>query len=254
MMISTSQQQRVSTCFAAFLCLLFVKSLTATDILNMTNAITRNQFVFQTSKPSMFQAPTRQPFCKPIQKCLSSTTVSNADKLIACNFINISNLEEFWTANQVFVSHWNEFLTQIGLLINLKSLLILYSRGSIPSTIGCLAKLIYFDFSGNELIETIPSTVGSLTELTQLNMSSNLLKGTIPSSIASLTKLEYLFFYVNKLTWTIPFSLGSLSKLIYSICMLINLLEKFHRPWDHSLIWGIVFCKVTYWKVHYHHP
>jgi hypothetical protein len=56
----------------------------------------------------------------------------------------------------------------------------------------------------NNLAGTIPSSIGSLAKLTGLRANINSLTGTIPSSIGSLTNLTLLQISMNKLTGLVP--------------------------------------------------
>jgi Leucine-rich repeat (LRR) protein len=77
-------------------------------------------------------------------------------------------------------------------------------KGTIPSSLGSLTRLVTLWLDYNNLKGTIPSSLASLTQLTDLNLEFNNLKGTIPSSLASLTKLTYLRLCGNALTGLVP--------------------------------------------------
>jgi hypothetical protein len=64
--------------------------------------------------------------------------------------------------------------------------------------------LNYMILFSNNLKGTIPSSLVSLTRLVNLNLFSNNLKGTIPSSLASLTQLIGLGLNDNALTGLVP--------------------------------------------------
>jgi Leucine-rich repeat (LRR) protein len=155
------------------------------------------------------------PLCKAFQ-CSSSP--SDADKIIACNYVKIPDLEKCFTTKELEVYHFDVPIpAQIGVLTNLNSLSIWNSGGGgggpIPSSIGCLTKLTYLNFSPSDLKGTIPSSIGLLTELVYLNFYENHLQGSIPSHIGLLKKLKTLTLSANELTGSIPSSLGSLTGL-----------------------------------------
>ena len=83
-------------------------------------------------------------------------------------------------------------------------------KGSIPSSIGNLDYLAYFDLSYNEISGNIPDSVGNLVNLTYFALTSNKLNGSIPSSIGKLKNLEQLWLLDNQLTGEIPVSIGNL--------------------------------------------
>ncbi|KAL7133936.1 hypothetical protein ABFS83_12G173000 [Erythranthe nasuta] len=76
--------------------------------------------------------------------------------------------------------------------------------GSLPSEVGQLINLGYFDVSENLLSGEIPSTLGSCVTLERLNMAANSFEGAIPSSFTSLRGLEYLNLSRNNLSGQIP--------------------------------------------------
>ena len=113
------------------------------------------------------------------------------------------------------------------------------SSGTIPTRIGNLNRLAYFDISdnsysgtipeklvspiymnayifqtftahGNRLSGTIPSTIGLLTNLLVFDVGQNQLNGTIPSELGDLKQLGYLDASYNSLMGTLPHSLGQL--------------------------------------------
>ncbi|KAJ3304156.1 hypothetical protein HDU76_005244, partial [Blyttiomyces sp. JEL0837] len=85
--------------------------------------------------------------------------------------------------------------------------------GSIPSSIGSLAKLSTIDFSLNSFSGQIPDSIGSLSQLQTLDLAENLFSGKIPDSIGSLSQLERLSLADNAFTNSIPDTLGNLRKL-----------------------------------------
>ena len=88
-------------------------------------------------------------------------------------------------------------------------------RGTIPTSIGNLAKLQYLDLSGAALTGTIPGSIGNLVGLLHLDLHSCQLSGTLPGSIGSLLYMQWLSLSSNQLVGTIPASVGGLISLRY---------------------------------------
>jgi PT repeat len=83
--------------------------------------------------------PTHNPTHNPTQQddeCTSS--VSEADTLIACEYINAPDLKRCSYAKTIYLRSKDYIPTQIGLLTQVTSLSFKNSNGSLPSTIGCL--------------------------------------------------------------------------------------------------------------------
>jgi len=74
----------------------------------------------------------------------------------------------------------------------------------IPSTVGNLKKLGYFDVSTNKLSGPIPASLGNCKSLYHLTVNDNMLSGHIPQSLADLTNYIYVDFSNNKLVGQIP--------------------------------------------------
>jgi Leucine-rich repeat (LRR) protein len=78
--------------------------------------------------------------------------------------------------------------------------------GDIPTSIGELVGMAYFNLSSNAFAGTIPTAIGSLLNLQSLDLSNNRLGGTIPQSFATLSQLQTLRLANNNLTGRIPSS------------------------------------------------
>lgn len=85
--------------------------------------------------------------------------------------------------------------------------------GSIPTTIGILAKLKVLSLGSNQLSGSIPDEIWTLVNLTNLDLSSNQLNGSIPPAIGSLSNLLTLKLDHNQLEGIIPSAVGQLTKL-----------------------------------------
>ncbi|KAL7195402.1 hypothetical protein ACSBR1_035596 [Camellia fascicularis] len=132
--------------------------------------------------------------------------------------------------------------------------------GKIPSSIGKLINLNFFDASSNQVNDTIPAELGLLSNLRHLDLSSNqlsgqlppikipnsfqyldlshnFLNGPIPRELDQFENLEYLRLNDNDLNGTIPTRLAYLSQLQH-----LNL--------AHNNLSGRVPCNVYSIKVH----
>eukprot|EP00300_Choanocystis_sp_HF-7_P007665 c15434_g1_i1.p1 GENE.c15434_g1_i1~~c15434_g1_i1.p1 ORF type:complete len:903 (+),score=163.92 c15434_g1_i1:51-2759(+) len=87
--------------------------------------------------------------------------------------------------------------------------------GTIPTQVGLLTNLMYWDLLENDLTGTIPSQVGKLTNLMYWDLSSNALSGTLPTSIGLMTSLEFCDLYLNEFTGTVPTQSGHLTQLVH---------------------------------------
>jgi hypothetical protein len=86
--------------------------------------------------------------------------------------------------------------------------------GSIPTDIGALADLTYFNVAQNSIGGTIPTEFGQLTNLRYLALAINRIHGTIPAEIGALVQLTVLSLRTNCLTGTLPEELTSLTDLV----------------------------------------
>jgi Leucine-rich repeat (LRR) protein len=119
--------------------------------------------------------------------------------MVACNFLNITNLSD--CQNTTKFDMINDNVTTVG--------------STIPNEIGLLTQLTHLDMYGEGLMGTIPSSIGNLVQLTWLNVFSNSLTGTIPSSLGNLVALTIFSFDYNHFIGTIPSSLGNLVRLTF---------------------------------------
>ncbi|EEF28996.1 serine-threonine protein kinase, plant-type, putative [Ricinus communis] len=86
-------------------------------------------------------------------------------------------------------------------------------KGNIPSEIGVLSNLITLHLQNNELVGSIPVTIGGLQKLQRLYLHGNLLYGSIPTDICHLSNLGELFLSNNSLFGPLPACFGDLISL-----------------------------------------
>ncbi|MDE2640429.1 MAG: hypothetical protein OXI03_07585 [Chloroflexota bacterium] len=85
--------------------------------------------------------------------------------------------------------------------------------GTIPASLGDLARLTALDLTANELIGPIPAALGNLARLESLALGWNGLTGAIPEALGNLTRLRALDLRNNRLTGAISPELGNLAQL-----------------------------------------
>ncbi|KAK8622621.1 hypothetical protein V6N13_117530 [Hibiscus sabdariffa] len=90
-------------------------------------------------------------------------------------------------------------------------------RGSIPSEIGNLSRLIRMELDDNVLTGLIPTTFGELKELQSLSLMENKLQGSVPYELCQLNNLAFLFLTSNNLSGPIPSCLGLNNLLILNL-------------------------------------
>lgn len=85
--------------------------------------------------------------------------------------------------------------------------------GSIPSELGVLTTLIYFQSLNNNMQGQLPSQLQKLTNLATVILAYNELSGTIPSWINTWSALEFFYLSNNKFSGSLPTSIQSLKYL-----------------------------------------
>jgi Leucine-rich repeat (LRR) protein/sugar lactone lactonase YvrE len=174
-----------------------------------THAPTRSP----TASPTSF--PTAMPTVAPSLSPASYDAIENA---FLCDFIASTNVAtrglSGWTcatASQKCLS-WGGVTCGSGAMVTI-DLTNNAIRGSLPSSVGSLSKLIIFVLSNNLMNGTIPSSIGGMSKLTKLQLDSNSFSKTIPASTGSLSNLILAYFHINKLTGSLPSTVGSLTNI-----------------------------------------
>ncbi|WZZ82245.1 hypothetical protein YC2023_102817 [Brassica napus] len=85
--------------------------------------------------------------------------------------------------------------------------------GIIPSSLGNLKQLIYFDVFSNKLSGNFPSALLNLTQLSTLDLSYNQFSGSLPPNISQLSRLDSFSVGGNSFVGVIPASLFKISSL-----------------------------------------
>ncbi|QHO39035.1 uncharacterized protein DS421_4g125580 [Arachis hypogaea] len=126
-------------------------------------------------------------------------TVMSANTMVAAS--NSSSLNEEQKA--LLHSGWTEG-RDISKHCNWTELTGLELKGTIPSEISTLTKLMYLDLSSNYLEGELPTPISNLTQLKLVNVASNFLRGVIPSTFGQLKCLAQLSLHSNNLEGPIP--------------------------------------------------
>ncbi|XP_022760848.1 probably inactive leucine-rich repeat receptor-like protein kinase At2g25790 [Durio zibethinus] len=158
---------------------------------------------------------------------------------------------------------WNQNLTgylpktNLSLALELLDLSFCSFSGSIPSSFGNLTRIIFIDFSENDLGGQIPdvfenlnkltsltfyscnfsgqlpTTLFNLTQLTQLDLSQNQLEGALPNHVSKLQLLEAFWVHDNQISGRLPswlFTLPSLQQLDLSYNKLTGPIDQIQKP------------------------
>ena len=64
--------------------------------------------------------------------------------------------------------------------------------GPIPTEIGLLDTLIYFDIDHNRITGTIPTEICRMTELRGIALQNNKLRGELPTCVDQFENLQFL--------------------------------------------------------------
>ncbi|XVE80743.1 hypothetical protein DITRI_Ditri15bG0004800 [Diplodiscus trichospermus] len=95
--------------------------------------------------------------------------------------------------------------------------------GEIPSNLGVLSSLLFFNMSRNHLFGSIPTSIGELNTTEVIDLSDNMLNGSIPSEIGGALSLKELRLQRNFLSGKIPTPIVNCSSLTTLILSRNNL-------------------------------
>ena len=87
--------------------------------------------------------------------------------------------------------------------------------GALPSALGDLTRLQWFDLGRNQLSGRIPPELGDLTNLRVLSLYANQLSDALPPELGNLTNLQWLWLGYNELSGELPLSLVDLTNLTW---------------------------------------
>lgn len=136
---------------------------------------------------------------------------------------------ELWNYDLLFLSkhetcQWYDVFQppvgQVGVLCNQNSNTIVglsfisnQLDGSLPTELGVLTTLTYFESIANNIKGTIPDTLQKLTGLTTAVLAYNQITGTVPSWLSKWEALEFLYLSNNLITGSIPPTFNQLQQL-----------------------------------------
>ena len=89
--------------------------------------------------------------------------------------------------------------------------------GPIPSELGQLSSMFYFNLRHNELTGTIPTQLGNMKGLSWLILNENNLSGPIPSELGGFFALDDFWLQDNQLSGEVPEELSSLGMMDNSL-------------------------------------
>ncbi|XP_058094890.1 MDIS1-interacting receptor like kinase 2-like [Magnolia sinica] len=130
------------------------------------------------------------------------------DRLRSVVGINLQNTSLQGTLDNLSFS---SFPNLVGLILNQNLL-----RGTIPTQICSLSKLILLDLSANQLSGALPPSLANLTSILELHLSNNMITGVIsPHFFTNWTRLTSLDIHNNQLTGQVPSRISLLRNVIY---------------------------------------
>ncbi len=155
-------------------------------------------------------------FCNTPNADCANITCRQIDSLALVAFYysaDVPNSSLVWNLDQPIDTWYGVGLNQNNCVttLNLSELNIC---GELPSEMGNLESLTYFDINENCLSGSIPPEMGQLSNLTYINISNNYLSGNIPPELSNLSNLASLILSGNNLSGNIPPELSNLSNLV----------------------------------------
>jgi hypothetical protein len=122
--------------------------------------------------------------------------------------------------------------------------------GTLPDTIGLWTALTYFRVSGNfALTGTLPNSIGQWTALTHFNVSENLNMGDLlPNSIGDWSELTFFSVKSSGFDGPLPETIGSWTKLTYFdvyISRLSGTIPDSIGQWTALQYFDISYCRFT---------
>jgi Leucine-rich repeat (LRR) protein len=88
--------------------------------------------------------------------------------------------------------------------------------GTLPDSLGLLARMDYFAVDSNFITGPIPSTLGLLKNMSLISLYGIFLTGTLPSQLGEMRSLTCIEVNINYLTGTVPTELGGMVSLQFA--------------------------------------
>ena len=132
---------------------------------------------------------------------------------IPTSFALMTDLSDLYLSGNSLVG--GELPTEIGSLLSLAYFEAdgcIFS-GSIPTEIGLLTNVQHLTLHYNSLTGMLPSELGLLTAATELTLVGNQFSSTIPSTLGLMSNLSYLYLFSMALTGEIPSTLALMTRL-----------------------------------------
>ena len=99
-------------------------------------------------------------------------------------------------------------------------LLILFGlQGHLPTELGLLTNVEYFDFSSNMMSGTVPTQVGNLRAYSFDARNAVFLSGTIPAELCEVTSMNRLQWGNTRVSGTLPAEVGKLQSMKFDVSL-----------------------------------
>lgn len=132
---------------------------------------------------------------------------------IPASFVNLPRLQVLILGSNLLNGSVPEFLSNLTELTHLVLSVNLFVSSSLPSNIGRLTKLEWFESQYTNLAGGIPESIGDLASVRNFDVSNNNLVGKIPGSIGRLKNVEQIELFGNQFSGELPDTFTSLTSL-----------------------------------------
>lgn len=132
---------------------------------------------------------------------------------IPASFVNLPRLQVLILGSNLLNGSIPEFLSNLTELTRLVLSVNPFASSPLPSNIGRLTKLEWFESTYTNLIGGIPESIGDLASIINFDVSNNKLTGKIPGSIGRLKNAEQIELFGNQFSGELPDTFSNLTSL-----------------------------------------